>query len=100
VTEFVGPILRATDPDYDDLRGPGSSAAHGTRIRIPLKFWKIIVWVEQGQLHHQALILDQRDELEEAGPLELDIAIPEGVQETTVARIAELTDLHFEGFQG
>jgi len=58
------------------------------------------VWIEEGQLRHRALILDQRDELEEAGPLELDITVPEGVQETTVARITELTGLHFEGLQG
>jgi hypothetical protein len=64
------------------------------------KFWKIIAWVEQGQLRHRALILDQREELEAAGPLELDLTIPEGVQETTVARIAELTGLQFSGLEG
>lgn len=97
ITEFVGPILRATDPAYDDLRGPGSSAALGTRIRIPLRFWKIVCWVEGGALRHKAFILDQRDELEQAGPLELSFTVPVGVKESTVAEIEGLTDLSFAG---
>jgi endonuclease G len=44
ITEFVGPVFRADDPDYDALRGAGSTAEHGTGIRIPLLFWKIVAW--------------------------------------------------------
>jgi hypothetical protein len=42
--------------------------------------------------------LDQRDELEDAGPLELDIEPPEGVKESSVEEIASLTDLEFPSF--
>jgi endonuclease G len=98
VTEFLGPIFRADDPDYDSLRGPGSDAEFETHIRIPLRFWKIVAWVEDGALKHRAFILDQREEVEAAGPLELDIEVPEGVTETTVEEIASLTDLEFSGF--
>lgn len=91
------PILRSTDPSYDDLRGSGSSAHLGTGIRIPLKFWKIVCWVENGTLIHKAFILDQRDELEAAGPLEMTFIVPAGVKESTVAEIEAPTDLNFVG---
>jgi endonuclease G, mitochondrial len=97
VTEFVGPILRSTDPSYDDLRGGRSKATLGTGIRIPLRFWKIVCWVENGSLKHEALILDQRDELEAAGPLEMSFIVPAGVKNSTIAEIESLTDLNFVG---
>jgi endonuclease G len=90
--------MAADDPTYDSLRSPNSDAVIGTRIKIPLRFWKIIFWVEEGTLQHRAFILDQRDELEAAGPLELDIETPSGVEESTVEEIGVLTDLVFEGF--
>lgn len=96
VTLFLGPVLRSTDPSYDDLRGAGSSAVMGTRIRIPLRFWKIVCWVDRG-LQHRAFLLDQRDELGAAGPLELAFTPIKGVVESTVAEIGELTGLDFTG---
>jgi endonuclease G len=100
VTEFVGPILRSTDPSYDDLRGSGSTAKIGTGIRIPLRFWKIVCWVEHGALKHVAFLLDQRDELQAAGPLEMTLAVPVGVTPSTVKEIEGLTDLTFAGIEG
>ena len=97
IIEFMGPIFRADDPEYDSLRGPGSDAEFGTRIRIPLRFWKIVLWVEGGALQHKAFLLDQRQELEDAGPLEMSLEAPEGVETTTVQAIAELTDLNWDG---
>jgi hypothetical protein len=68
-------------------------------IRVPVRFWKVIWWVEAGALKHRAFILDQRDELNAAaadgGGLELDFAPPEGVRRTTLARIGQLTGLTF-----
>lgn len=98
VTEFVGPILRATDPTYDDLRGTRSRATVGTGIRIPLQFWKIIAWLEGGALKHRAFLLDQHEELVAAGPLEMALTAPAGVKQVTVAEISALTDLMFAGF--
>jgi endonuclease G len=98
ITEFVGPIFGAADPDYDDLRGAGSTAEFGTGIRIPLRFWKIVAWVENGVLKHRALILDQSGELDEAGPLEFDIETPNGVVDSTIEEISEMTNLQFDGF--
>lgn len=99
ITEFVGPIFGSRDPAYDDLRSRRSKAERGTGIRIPLRFWKIVAWVEDGALQHRALILDQSDELDAAGPLEFDIELPEGVRESTVAEIERLTDLKFAGLR-
>lgn len=98
VTILVGPILRADDPDYDDLRSRRSGAAFGTRIRIPLKFWKIVAWVQGGALRHQAFLLDQSDELDDAGPLEFHLEAPDGVTEVDIATIEAKTDLEFTGF--
>jgi endonuclease G len=99
VTELVGPILRATDPAYDDLRSAASDAEVGTGIRIPIKFWKIVAWVENGELNYSAFILDQHAELEAAGPLEMALTPPAGVTPCTVEEIADLTDLEFAGFE-
>ena len=68
----------------------------GTRIRIPLRFWKIVCWLEGG-LRHKAFLLDQRDELGAAGPLELVFTPIKGVVESTVAEIGEFTGLDFKG---
>lgn len=98
LTEFLGPIFRADDPSFDSLRSTRSKAERHTRIRVPLRFWKIIAWVEDGELSYRAFILDQSDELDDAGPLELDIERPDGVEDSSIEEIAELTDLEFEGF--
>lgn len=96
LTEFVGPILRASDPTFDSRQGPNSDAAFHTRIRIPLLFWKIVFWVEEESLLYRAFLLDQSEELDDAGPLELDIATPDGVTESSIEEIAALTDLEFD----
>lgn len=95
IVEFVGPFFGPKDPDYDTLRGAKSSANFDTNIKLPLRFWKIVVWVEDGELKHKALILDQSEELNAAGPLEFDLATPDGVKETTVAYISQRTGLTF-----
>jgi hypothetical protein len=47
---------------------------------------------------HQAFILDQSDELDDAGPLGFHIEAPGGVTEVDVATIEGETDLVFKGF--
>ena len=56
------------------------------------------MWAEGGELKHRAFLLDQREELAAAGPLELSLITPAKVKDSTVAEIAALTDLEFEGF--
>jgi len=50
-------------------------------------------------LNHEAFILDQRDELEAAGPLEISFTVPVGVTKATVKKIEDLTDLRFAGIE-
>lgn len=99
LTEFTGPIFRADDPEFDALRSEGNNAEFGTLIRVPVRFWKVIWWVEDGALKHRAFILDQRDELnaaaEDGGGLEMDFVTPRGVRKTTLRRIEQLTGLVF-----
>jgi hypothetical protein len=57
-----------------------------------------VAWVENGNLEHRALILDQSEELDAAGPLEFDIETPTGVSESTIQEISDLTRLEFQGF--
>ncbi len=98
ITEMLGPIFGDNDPDYDSLRGPKSKATTGTGIRLPLRFWKIVAWVENQQLKYRALILDQSDELDAAGQLEFDIETIKGVTMSTIEEISALSGLTFDGF--
>lgn len=99
LTEFTGPIFRADDPEFDALRAEGNNAEFGTLIRVPVRFWKVIWWVEDGALKHRAFILDQRDELnaaaEDGDGLEVDFVAPRGVRKTTLRRIEQLTGFVF-----
>ena len=99
LTEFTGPIFRADDPEFDALRSPNNEAERGTLIRVPLRFWKVIWWVEDGELQHRAFILDQRDEVDAAaadgGGLEIDFTAPEGVEPASLEEISLLTGVVF-----
>ncbi len=96
---FMGPILGKQDPLYDDLRSPDSDATVGTGIRLPLKFWYIVMWVDGDALQVRSYILDQSDDIKAAGELELDLAKPELVLETTIPKIEKLTRLSFNGLE-
>ena len=48
ITVFAGPIFAAADPDYR------------FESKVPMRFWKIAVWAEQGELHSIALLADQK----------------------------------------
>ncbi len=95
---FAGPVFRADDQDYDDLRSGESDAEEGTGVRIPTRFWMIIAWVDHGELRRRAFVLDQRAELRavvEGGGLEMEFDVPTGVTESTVAKVGRMTDLGF-----
>jgi endonuclease G len=95
---FAGPVFRADDQDYDDLRSGDSDANEGTGIRIPTRFWMIVAWVDHGELRRRAFVLDQRAELRavvEGGGLEMEFDVPTGVSESTVGKVGRMTDLGF-----
>lgn len=92
---FMGPIFAKDDPLYDDLRGENSTAAHGTGIRMPRRFWYVLTWAEGAKLKHRCFILDQSDDIEAAGPLEFDFDAPATVKEVAIAEVTRLTRLGF-----
>jgi endonuclease G len=94
---FMGPLFSNSDPLYDDLRGSGSTAAVGTGIRMPRKFWYVLAWRDNGALKHRSFILDQSDDITDAGPLEFDFAAPATVSEVDLSKVVELAKLTFPG---
>ncbi len=96
ISAFIGPVFAKSDPLYDSLRGPRSTAAVGTGIRLPNRFWYIIAWIEAGKRRKRCFILDQSDDITGAGELEVDFETPATVKETTLAKIEQLTGLTFK----
>jgi endonuclease G len=96
VSVFTGPVFRANDRKFRD-------------IRVPRRFWKVLVWAEQGALRSLALIADQSrviqvwpERLEEALEAESAEAYadPDELEKvsdflTTVKEIERLTRLEF-----
>ena len=48
LTVFTGPVLAADDPEY-------------RQVQIPLRFWKIVAWLQGADLAATAYLLDQTD---------------------------------------
>jgi endonuclease G len=92
---FMGPIFSDDDPLYDDLRSDRSSAEFGTGIRMPLQFWYVLAWREGSKLKHRGFILDQSDDIDDAGPLEFEFDAPATVVEVSITEIMEKTGLSF-----
>jgi endonuclease G, mitochondrial len=91
----MGPIFLASDPLYDDLRGKDSTAAWGSGMRIPRKFWYALAWRARGQLLARGFVLEHGDDIDAAGPLEFDFEAPATVKEVGMAEIAKATGLQF-----
>jgi endonuclease G len=72
VSYFAGPIFRSTDRFFNELRASGNVAPEDlhTGMRVPESFWKIVFWVEDGDLKAAGFVLRQTDEIAAAGPIE------------------------------
>jgi endonuclease G len=55
---FAGPILAEGDDAYDWGLGP---------IQVPMRYWKVVIGVEQGELSAYGFILDQTKAFEDLG---------------------------------
>lgn len=93
VSVFTGPVFDDQgDPPWREHVIPG--------FRVPLRFWKIVAWVERGALRSLAMLADQGPVLE-ALPETLDageaLADTSAVADfvTTVAEVERLTELDF-----
>ncbi|MCR9136768.1 MAG: DNA/RNA non-specific endonuclease [Alphaproteobacteria bacterium] len=93
VTVFTGPVFADDDPVYSDKSG-------SIALQVPLKFWKVLVWKEDGELKSLALVADQlktmKKKPEDAEALadadQLDLM--ENFL-TTVAKVEKLTGFEF-----
>ena len=90
VTVMTGPVFADDDPPY-------------RFVKLPLKFWKILVRVENGQLLATAMLADQSPLLPQSLPENLGEEFSEDFDDTasieeyqtTVAEIERLTGLDF-----
>ncbi len=88
VSVFTGPVLSDDDPPYRD-------------VLLPLQFWKIAAWIEDGELCAVALFADQSKYIKRMPEALRESAeafeITEKVEEfqTTVAHLEEITGLDF-----
>jgi endonuclease G len=92
VSVFTGPVFHNNDRKFRS-------------IRIPGRFWKIVVWSDEGELRSAAMIADQRPvisvfpeamgDLSEAFADEADLNKVKDFL-TTVKKIEELTGLKFD----
>lgn len=90
VTVFTGTVLDdANDPPYRQDVFPG--------FKVPMKFWKIAVWVDDGVLSALAMIADQTESIRELPEGMEAIDDDQGVRDfvTTVIDIEESTGLDF-----
>lgn len=83
---FTGPVLKRTDPVYQNRYMDYA-------IRIPLQFWKLCAIIRQdGSLSVTAFVLGQPDVTEVEG---FEEAIDAGAAQITVAHLEKLTGLDF-----
>ena len=73
------------------------TASVGTGIRLPKRFWYIVFWEADQKLQVRPYLLDQSDDIEQAGELEVDLQKPALVTDTTIQEISKLTRLSFSG---
>ena len=73
VSYFAGPIFRPSDPFFNELTSFVPAGERRTGMRVPQSFWKIVFWVEDGELQAAGFILRQTDEIEAHGPIEEEI---------------------------
>ena len=83
VSVLTGPVFRRDDPTQ-----------HG--VRVPLKFWKIVAWVDDGgDLRAAAFLLSQRTLIPESRREAAFDFTERRLFQTTVAKVASDTDLDF-----
>jgi endonuclease G len=86
---FTGPVFADDDPI---IVTPG-----GIEVQLPLKFWKVVVCVdEQEQLAASAFLISQ-EEIVNAWLEELEFPVTDDVKpfQVTVAEVEQMTDLSF-----
>jgi endonuclease G len=89
---FTGPVFSTKDPKFRD-------------IRVPMRFWKIVVWTEKGALRSLAMLANQAPVLKAIGKLPEKAGDAEALDQldkvedflSTVKAIEKLTKIDFGG---
>ncbi|MBA3352985.1 MAG: DNA/RNA non-specific endonuclease [Blastocatellia bacterium] len=94
VSYFAGPIFRSTDRFFNELRSDAVPPAElHTGMRVPESFWKVIFWVEVGELQAAGFVLRQTDEIAAHGPIdEMNFGT---YRKTRITNIEQETGLRF-----
>jgi endonuclease G, mitochondrial len=95
ICSFTGPVFDDNDLDWRTDVVPG--------FKVPLRFWKIAVWPQEGRLRSLAMIADQGPMLEAIGKLPEALSDAEVFTElsrvkdflSSIAEIETLTGLNF-----
>lgn len=85
VCVFTGPVFADGDPNYRD-------------IKVPLKFWKIVVFERDGELRSVGLVASQKERIKQTPggvPESLDDPSPVAEYQTSIAAIEQMTGLDF-----
>jgi endonuclease G len=94
VSYFAGPIFDVEDKFFNELKAGVPAAQRRKGMRVPTKFWKIVAWVEGGQLLAAGFVLDQSDEIREHGLITEEIDFGQYTQ-TLIEEIELRTGLTF-----
>ncbi len=85
VCVFTGPVFANDDPGYRD-------------IKVPLKFWKIVVFERDGELRSVGLVASQKERIKQTPggvPESLDDPSPVAEYQKSIADIETMTGLDF-----
>ena len=85
VSVFTGPVFADNDPHYRD-------------IRVPMKFWKIVVFERDGELKATGLVASQKERIKQTPgglPESLEDPSPVAEYQVSIAEIEQMTGLDF-----
>jgi endonuclease G len=94
VTYFAGPVFSVEDPFFNELKAGVPLAERRRGMRVPTRFWKIVVWVKSAQLQAAGFLLDQTDEIREHGPITEEMSFGT-YKKTRISEIQDRTGLLF-----
>lgn len=94
VSYFAGPVFRTSDPFFNELRAGIPAAERRQGMRVPETFWKVVAWVEDGELRSAGFMLSQKNEIAEHGPIEEELNFGT-YRKTPITDIEQATGLRF-----
>ena len=94
ISYFTGPVFRSTDRFFNELRVGVPPSELRTGMRVPESFWKIVFWVEAGNLKAAGFVLFQTDEIAAHGSIIEEINFGT-YRKTRITDIEQMVGLKF-----